>query len=65
MQDPFELSRFVDAQERAADAYRDPAHWTRMSILNSALSGRFSTDRTMRDYNDDIWNLDPILLDGS
>ena len=56
---------FVDAQERAADAYRDPAHWTRMSILNSASSGRFSTDRTMRDYNDDIWHLDPILLDGS
>ncbi len=56
---------FVDAQERAADAYRDQAHWTRMSILNSASSGRFSTDRTMRDYNDDIWNLDPILLDGS
>ncbi len=56
---------FVDAQERAADAYRDSAHWTRMSILNAASSGRFSTDRTMRDYNDDIWNLDPIQLDGS
>ena len=56
---------FVDAQERAADTYRDPALWTRISILNSASSGRFSTDRTMRDYNEDIWKLDPILLDGS
>ncbi|MDJ0751287.1 MAG: glycogen/starch/alpha-glucan phosphorylase [Woeseiaceae bacterium] len=56
---------FVDAQERAADAYRDRAGWTRMSILNSASSGRFSTDRTMRDYNEDIWNLDPIILDGT
>jgi starch phosphorylase len=34
-----------------------------MSILNSAASGRFSTDRTMRDYNDDIWHLEPISLD--
>ncbi len=56
---------FVDAQERAEEAYRDSARWTRMSILNCASSGRFSTDRTMNDYNDDIWNLDPIVLDGS
>ena len=41
-------------------AYQDKAHWTRMSILNTARSGRFSTDRTMRDYNDDIWHLEPI-----
>ncbi len=34
-----------------------------MSILNSAASGRFSTDRTMRDYNDGIWQLEPINLD--
>jgi starch phosphorylase len=51
---------FIDAQEEAARAYRDEAHWTRMSILNTAHSGRFSTDRTMRDYNRDIWRLDPI-----
>ena len=51
---------FIDAQEQAARAYGDEAHWTRMSILNTAHSGRFSTDRTMRDYNRDIWRLDPI-----
>jgi starch phosphorylase len=51
---------FIDAQERAGNAYKDEAHWTRMSILNTAYSGRFSTDRTMRDYNDDIWHLEPI-----
>ena len=33
-----------------------------MSILNAASSGRFSTDRTMRDYNEDIWHLDPVEL---
>lgn len=51
---------FVDAQERAANCYRDVDRWTEMSILNTACSGRFSTDRTIRDYNDDIWRLTPI-----
>ncbi len=54
---------FVDAQERAAEAYTDDGHWTRMSILNTASSGRFSTDRTIRDYDADIWKTDPIQLD--
>lgn len=51
---------FVDAQTRVEQAYRDQENWTRMSILNSAASGRFSTDRTMGDYNSDIWKLIPI-----
>ncbi len=51
---------FVDAQEAAEIAYNDVERWTRMSILNTAASGRFSTDRTMRDYNEDIWRLEPI-----
>jgi starch phosphorylase len=54
---------FVDAQERVATAYRDPEHWTRMSILNTACSGKFSTDRTMLDYNRDIWQLSPVAPD--
>jgi starch phosphorylase len=53
---------FVDAQNAAADVYRDVERWTRMSILNAAASGFFSTDRTMRDYNEDIWRLEPISL---
>ncbi len=52
---------FVDAQQQVNEAWRDTARWTRMSILNTAASGRFSTDRTMRDYNDDIWRLEPIV----
>jgi starch phosphorylase len=54
---------FVDAQAAAESAYRDRRHWARMSILNTASSGRFSTDRTIRDYNDDIWKLDPVQLE--
>jgi glycogen phosphorylase len=51
---------YVDVQEQAAMAYQDKHHWTRMSILNSARSGRFSTDRTMEEYNRDIWRLDKV-----
>ncbi len=54
---------FVDAQVAASAAFRDETHWTKMSILNTASSGRFSTDRTMRDYNQDIWRLTPVVLD--
>ncbi|MDQ6995835.1 MAG: glycogen/starch/alpha-glucan phosphorylase, partial [Mariprofundus sp.] len=51
---------YIDAQQRAAEAYQDKEHWLRMSIYNTAYSGKFSTDRTMQDYNRDIWNLQPI-----
>ena len=56
---------FVDAQGEAGKVYQDESRWTRMSILNTASSGRFSTDRTMRDYNDDIWHLEQISLETS
>ena len=51
---------YVDAQRHAAAAYNDKQRWTRMSILNTACSGRFSTDRTMQEYNREIWQMTPI-----
>ncbi len=51
---------YIEAQQRAAQTYRDRERWVRMSILNTAHSGRFSTDRTIRDYNQDIWRLTPV-----
>jgi starch phosphorylase len=51
---------YCEAQERAAAAYRDQEHWTRMSILNTAHSGFFSSDRTIGEYNRDIWHLDAV-----
>ncbi len=51
---------YVDTQQRVAKAFQDQDNWQRMSILNTAYSGKFSTDRTMRDYNDDIWKLVPV-----
>jgi len=50
---------YIDAQQRVEDAYRDKDHWTKMSILNCAHSGKFSTDRTINEYNRDIWQLTP------
>jgi starch phosphorylase len=51
---------YIDCQQRVSDAYRDQKNWTRMSILNSARVGRFSSDRSIRDYCRDIWNVSPI-----
>jgi starch phosphorylase len=51
---------FVDAQEQVATAYRDRERWVRMSIINTAASGKFSTDRTMNEYNAGIWKLTPV-----
>jgi starch phosphorylase len=50
---------YVDCQGRVSDAYRDQTNWTRMSIVNAASVGRFSSDRSIRDYCRDIWNVTP------
>jgi starch phosphorylase len=51
---------YVQAQREVAKAYQDSERWTRMSILNTAYSGKFSSDRTILDYNRDIWHLPHI-----
>ena len=51
---------YVDCQQRVSAAYADRAAWTRMSILNTARVGRFSSDRAIREYCRDIWNVGPI-----
>ncbi len=51
---------FVDTQNKVDIAYQDQKHWTQMSIINCATSGKFSSDRTILDYNRDIWKLTPV-----
>ncbi|MCF6265857.1 MAG: glycogen/starch/alpha-glucan phosphorylase [Desulfuromusa sp.] len=51
---------YVHAQEKAATTFQNKELWTKMSILNSSRSGYFSTDRTMAEYNSDIWHLSPV-----
>ncbi len=57
-----DFASFTTAQRRVAETYRDQDYWTKMSICNTALSGQFSSDRTIREYNDDIWHLKPVVL---
>ena len=53
---------YVACQQKVDEAYRDPEHWTRMSILNSARSGVFSSDRTIREYASHIWSVEPVKV---
>jgi len=67
-QDPWmvaaDFRSFVDAQQRVATAYQDRERWIRMSIMNTACSGKFSTDRTISNYNEEIWHLPTMLIGG-
>jgi starch phosphorylase len=64
--DPYMLladfQAYVTCQQLVADAYRNTERWTRMSILNTARSGKFSSDRTIREYCRDIWNASPVPI---
>lgn len=50
---------YADCQAEVDRAFRDRAHWTRMSILNVARSGKFSSDRAVREYAEKLWHLSP------
>lgn len=52
-----DFRHYIDEQDKVSQAYSNRAEWVKMSIMNSASSGFFSTDRTMQEYNQDIWKL--------
>jgi starch phosphorylase len=54
---------YVDCQAEVGHAYRDKGHWTRMSILNVARAGKFSSDRAIREYCADIWHVEPVPVE--
>lgn len=62
--DPFmvlaDFRSYVECQEKVNRAYSDKAAWARMAILNTARVGKFSSDRTIREYAQDIWKLAPV-----
>jgi starch phosphorylase len=51
---------YVNCQDEVGRAFLDPVRWTRMSILNTARMGKFSSDRSIRDYNEKIWKVQPL-----
>ena len=55
-----DYASYVACQDRVSKAYRDPVGWTKKSILNVAHMGKFSTDRTIREYARDIWGVKPV-----
>jgi starch phosphorylase len=64
--DPFmvlaDYADYLACQQRVDDAWHDAARWTRMSILNTARSGRFSSDRAIREYCEMIWDITPVRI---
>jgi starch phosphorylase len=54
---------YIDAQEKVSQAYRDRDNWTRMSILNVARMGKFSSDRAIREYCQEIWKVQPVPIE--
>jgi starch phosphorylase len=55
-----DYAAYVECQNRVAMTFRDAAAWTRMSILNVARIGTFSSDRAVREYCEDIWKVKPV-----
>ncbi len=53
---------YADAQRRVEEAYRDEKGWAKKALLNTAHSGKFTSDRTIQEYVDDIWHLDRVIV---
>ena len=64
--DPFlvlaDYASYVECQGRVSAARHDADAWTRMSILDTARSGKFSSDRAIAEYCDEIWNVRPVTV---
>ena len=57
-----DFKSYAEAHKRVEEAYKDEKRWAKMAILNIASSGKFSSDRTIQEYVDDIWHLDKVVL---
>lgn len=64
--DPFlvnaDYADYLRAQQEVSNTWQDTESWTRKSTLNSAYSGKFSSDRTIAEYCDDIWNIAAVTI---
>ncbi|MDO5782567.1 MAG: glycogen/starch/alpha-glucan phosphorylase [Eubacteriales bacterium] len=53
---------YAEAQKRVEEAYKDEKRWAKMALLNTACAGKFTSDRTIQEYVDDIWHLDKVVV---
>ena len=53
---------YAEAQKRVEEAYKDEKRWAKMALLNTACAGKFTSDRTIQEYVDDIWHLDKVIV---
>ena len=53
---------YIDAQNKINDLYKDKDRWSKMAMLNTACAGKFSSDRTIQEYVDEVWHLDKINI---
>lgn len=58
-----DFDSYAEAQKRVDEAYRDTAAWARMAMMNTACSGKFSSDRTIEEYVKDIWHLEKVKVE--
>ena len=58
-----DFASYVEAQERLERIYKNKDEWSRMAVINTAKSGKFSSDRTIREYAKEIWNLKPMRIE--
>ncbi len=58
-----DFASYAQAQERADKLYKDKEKWAQCAIINTACSGKFSSDRTIKEYAEEIWNLKPVHID--
>ena len=57
-----DLRSYIEAQKEVDKAYRDQRSWAQKCLMNLANAGKFSSDRTIKDYAENIWNIEPSLL---
>ena len=58
-----DFASYVDIQEKVSQAYKDKDNWVKMAVINTAKSGKFSSDRTIREYASEIWNIKPLHIE--
>ena len=57
-----DFQAYIDCQDKVSKTYQDTDQWTRMSILNSTRMGKFSSDRTIWEYCNEIWDVKPVSI---